>query len=237
MTELREKLDKHINLKNYTENHKNVTPKGNAKLMRICLIAGLAQKEKRTNDFLSLQMSSNSIHPTLFTVHNLNGILGSMIHLRYQHLALNWEDNITKSKVVNAEIFRGFDFLMQGENLINWLRVSTTASIKAGQIPFLNLKQAEHSIYRNKRGDLIILTAENHYLFLEYLNPIFEYQIPLTSKVMFETGNFIDIGEPLTEGIIDVHELLNILFNYHLIRDGLLSGTLRSLNKFNQIRF
>jgi hypothetical protein len=139
MTELREKLDKHINLKNYTENHKNVTPKGNAKLMRICLIAGLAQKEKRTNDFLSIQMSPNSIHPTLFTVHNLNGILGSMIHLRYQHLALNWEDNITKSKVVNAEIFRGFDFLMQGENLINWLRVSTTASIKAGQIPFLNL--------------------------------------------------------------------------------------------------
>jgi hypothetical protein len=91
------------------------------------------------------------------------------------------------------------------------------------------------TIYKNKRGDLIVETIGNTYLFLEYLNPILEYQIPLTSKVMFETGNFIDIGEPLTEGIIDVHELLNILFRYHLGIDGILKGTARSLNKFQLI--
>lgn len=47
MNDLRERLEKHINLKNYTDNHKNVSPKGNAKLMRICLIAGLSDNEKR----------------------------------------------------------------------------------------------------------------------------------------------------------------------------------------------
>ena len=139
MNDLRERLEKYINLKNYTDNHKNVTPKGNAKLMRICLIAGLSDTEKRTKDDLNMQMSSNSIHPTLFTVHNLNGILASLIKLRYHDLDINWEDNISKSKVVNAEIFRGFDILMKGDTLHDWLKVSTAASIKAGQIPFLNL--------------------------------------------------------------------------------------------------
>ena len=139
MNDLRERLEKHINLKHYTDNHKNVSPKGNAKLMRICLIAGLSDNEKRNKEVLNIQMSSNSIHPTLFTVHNLNGMLSSMIKLRYHDLEINWEDNITKSKVVNAEIFRGFDMLMKGDTLHEWLKVSTTASIKAGQIPLLNL--------------------------------------------------------------------------------------------------
>ena len=139
MNDLRERLEKHINLKHYTDNHKNVTPKGNAKLMRICLIAGLSDNEKRNKEVLNIQMSSNSIHPTLFTVHNLNGMLSSLIKLRYHDLEINWEDNITKSKVVNAEIFRGFDILMKGDTLQEWLKVSTTASIKAGQIPLLNL--------------------------------------------------------------------------------------------------
>lgn len=139
MNDLREKLEKHINLKQYTESFKNVTPKGNAKLMRICLIAGLSDAENRKKEDLNIQMSSNSIHPTLFTVHNLNGIFNSLIKLRYNALEINWDDNITKSKVVNAEIFRGFDILMNGNTLNEWLNVSTAASIKAGKIPFLNL--------------------------------------------------------------------------------------------------
>jgi DNA-directed RNA polymerase subunit beta' len=67
---------------------------------------------------------------------------------------------------------------------------------------------------------------------LQALNPLNEYQLPLNSKVLFEPGSFIDIGEPITEGIIDIHELLEIIFNYHLDLDGILVGTLRSLNKF-----
>ena len=32
----------------------------------------------------------------------------------------------------------------------------------------------------------------------------------LASKLLIEPGNFVDIGEPLTEGIIDIHDLLHI---------------------------
>lgn len=139
MSLLRDKLEKIINLNNYTEFEKNITPKGNAKLMRICLIAGLSSDEERTEDFLDIHMSSNSIHPTLFTVHELTNILSSLIKLRYGHLDINWEENITKSKVINAEMFRGFEILRQDTNLEDWLRTSTSTTISAGQIPLLNL--------------------------------------------------------------------------------------------------
>lgn len=98
--------------------------------------------------------------------------------------------------------------------------------------PYLTLKASENAIFKNKRGDLILLTNENGYTFFEYLNPIMEYELPLTAKMIFEPGNFIDIGEPITEGIIDVHELLYILFRYHSTLDGIMQGTIRSLNKF-----
>ena len=87
-------------------------------------------------------------------------------------------------------------------------------------------------IFKNKYSDLLVKLNTNQFIFLEYLNPIHQYELPLSSKVLSKPGNFIDIGEPLTEGIIDVHELLNILFNYHVTFDGLLLGTHRSLNKF-----
>jgi len=91
---------------------------------------------------------------------------------------------------------------------------------------------SEDFILKNYRGDYILKNSENEFIFLEFINPIIEYQLPLTSKVLFNQGNFVDIGEPISEGIIDVHELLHVLFKYHAILDGILLGTIRSLNKF-----
>jgi len=97
---------------------------------------------------------------------------------------------------------------------------------------YLTLNNQKDCIFKNKQGDFILLTKEMGYLFLEYLNPISEYELPLASKIIFEPGNFIDIGEPITEGMIDIHELLQILFNYHILFDGIIEGTYRSLIKF-----
>ena len=92
-----------------------------------------------------------------------------------------------------------------------------------------------NSILVNQKNDYVVQTSNGHFLFLEYLNPIIKYDIPLTSKTLFEPGNFVDIAEPITEGIIDVHELLNVLFQYHSLLDGITFGTFRSLNKFQLI--
>ena len=97
---------------------------------------------------------------------------------------------------------------------------------------FLTLRKEKDCIFKNKREDFILLTNEMGYIFLEYLNPILKYELPLTSKIIFEPGNFIDIGEPMTEGMIDIHELLQIFFKYHIMLDGVMEGTYRSLIKF-----
>jgi hypothetical protein len=88
-------------------------------------------------------------------------------------------------------------------------------------------------IFENTKSlDSIIQIGEKDYLFLEYLNPIIEYKLPFSTKVLLTPGSFIDIGEPITEGIIDPHDLLKIFFDYHYLLDGILNGTFKSLNKF-----
>ena len=65
--------------------------------------------------------------------------------------------------------------------------------------------------------------------------PFIQYSIPSNSKVLIEHNDFIDIGEPLTDGMIDSHELLDILFHYHSELDGIILGTSKSLTKFQLI--
>jgi hypothetical protein len=94
------------------------------------------------------------------------------------------------------------------------------------------LQEDSLAIFENEKKDLILKTKEFKYIFLEHVQPVLEYEIPLTSKVLYNPGDFVDIGEPLTEGMIDVHELLSVLFKYHFLLDGLIPGTIRTLSKF-----
>jgi hypothetical protein len=88
------------------------------------------------------------------------------------------------------------------------------------------------TLFRNCRKDYIVYTSDFNFIFLESLNPTLNYDIPLASKLLFESGSFVDIGEPITEGVVDVHDLLAIFFNYHSTLDGVMVGTLRTLYKF-----
>ena len=101
-------------------------------------------------------------------------------------------------------------------------------------IKFLSINKEKNAFFINKNNDFVLKTGKS-YIFLEHLNPICSYKLSLTSKVIFEPGNFIDIGEPITEGIIDAHELLQIFFKYHSIYDGIQNGTKRSLIKFQLV--
>lgn len=65
--------------------------------------------------------------------------------------------------------------------------------------------------------------------------PISKYNVLASAKLMIQPGEFLDIGEPLTDGIIDSHELLKVLFVYHSHLDGIIKGTIKSLNKFQLI--
>lgn len=100
-------------------------------------------------------------------------------------------------------------------------------------IKWTSLKEnGANTIFRNSKKDYILSTHDFNFVFLEALNPVLQYEIPLASKLLFEAGTFVDIGEPITEGIVDVHDLLTIFFKYHSTLDGVMWGTLRTLYKF-----
>ena len=100
-------------------------------------------------------------------------------------------------------------------------------------VKWLNVKDIGlNTLFCNNLNDYIIFTEELNFVFLEHVRPIEQYEMPLTSKILFEPGEFVDIGEPIAEGNVDVHELLNILFRYHSTLDGIMWGTLRTLYKF-----
>ena len=101
---------------------------------------------------------------------------------------------------------------------------------------WVEITKKELSVFTNShKKDHLIKTKKGNYVFLKYLDLISEYKFPKASRILYKPGEFIDIGEPFTEGIIDVHELLDILFQYHSSFDGIMQGCFRSLAKFQLI--
>lgn len=141
--DVRAKIEQRINLEKYSIKAKPLTINNN-KIMRICLLAGLSSKEQRSlSEVEQIQISKtgNRIFETLFTLHNLGGAYSALLKLRYQNLAIDWENATLKSKIVNAEILRGREVLLKDDVLEEWLlnTVTSTKGGKAGAIPFLNL--------------------------------------------------------------------------------------------------
>ena len=86
------------------------------------------------------------------------------------------------------------------------------------------------------KRDYIFQLSNNISIYFKHIEvPIMKYPLLATSKLLVQPGDFIDIAEPISDGIMDSHELLKILFLYHSNLDGIIEGTLKSLNKFQLI--
>lgn len=143
LNEVRVRIEQRVNLERYSATQKPVILNGN-KIMRICLLAGLSNKEARDlNAIEHIQMSktSNRIFETLFTLHNLGNVYSALLKLRYNSIKVDWENTALKSKIINAEILRGRDLLLKDGVLDEWLLNTNTSakSGKSGAIPNLNL--------------------------------------------------------------------------------------------------
>lgn len=90
------------------------------------------------------------------------------------------------------------------------------------------------AIYENKNGEFIFEIGKNQYIYLENFIPLTSYKSSVLTST-FGYANFFDLGDPILDGEVNPHELLNILFNYHSNLDGILKGAMRSLNKFQLI--
>lgn len=89
------------------------------------------------------------------------------------------------------------------------------------------LKYKFKSLY-SKKICISLLTKNNKY-------SIDKYKVTSHKILLNSFGNFINIGKSLTIGNKNPHELLNILFKYHSLFNGLNIGLNKSLNKFQLI--
>lgn len=143
LQETRLKIEQRINLKKHSTNKKAVGITGN-KIMRICLLAGLSVKEQRNLEMIEqipLSKNSNRIFETLFTLHNLGPVYSALLKLRYRGLKVDWENTSLKSKIINAEILRGGEYLSKEGVLDEWIMHTPDNNLgyATGSIPALNL--------------------------------------------------------------------------------------------------
>ena len=115
--EIRTKIEQRINLEKYSERTKALNL-NNSKIMRICLLAGLSSNEvRKKEDFEHIQLSANRIFETLFTHHNLQVPILTLVKLRYSNLKLDWKNDPENSRIINAEILRGSRLLLKNNTL------------------------------------------------------------------------------------------------------------------------
>jgi hypothetical protein len=104
-------------------------------------------------------------------------------------------------------------------------------NIKTKLQTFLEIKKFFKLKTENINNTYLIFTKENGFALLEPIKPFSLYKIFSTIKNNIKEGYFLDLGEPLTNGVINLHEFLEILYEYHLLYDETLNATIKSLNK------
>lgn len=142
LNEIKEKLERRINLQYQASEEKKVSLTGN-KIMRICLIVGLYQTSPRDlNCLTEIQLSKSSIRipSSFFTYLELKDLFGALLKLRYKDFDIDWQDSPTVSRIIASEMYRGRDYLLQGNNLDSFMMAQTTnGKSRTGGIPALQL--------------------------------------------------------------------------------------------------
>jgi hypothetical protein len=82
-----------------------------------------------------------------------------------------------------------------------------------------------------KKNQLLLLTKKNNILQLNKVLPFSFRKISYNTKLNLKIGTYLDIATPITEGFIDIHSILDILYEYHLLFDNTLESVSKTLNK------
>ena len=140
---LKRKIEERLNLRKYSDAIKPISLSNNF-LQRISLTAGLSITEERSiNDIENVIISKTGlrIHETTFARFNLHDLWSALLKLRYHHIDIDWTDHTVRSKVVNYEMLRGKEMLLQEGVLDEWLTIADSRSSTGsyGDIPLLNL--------------------------------------------------------------------------------------------------
>lgn len=137
---LKQKIEKRLNLPEYRKDTKHISLNNNL-LQRLTLAAGLSLNHKRNwSEIENLSMESLRIHETTFTKFNLQQLWSSLIKYRYNHVDIDWSVAANRSRIINFEMRKGLEYLLNDDNLDKWLSITTKqGKTSFGNIPLLDL--------------------------------------------------------------------------------------------------
>ena len=139
--EVRERIQKRINLDKYTNNIQQVTINTSI-LMRSCLLVGLSSKEPRAaQEITGLKIAPTS--PRLLGVLNnnqTNAMIVALLRMRYHDVDIDLSVVGNVSRVIGYEIMRGCRMLLEEGVIDDWLNFTPAQGAgRLGQLPELNL--------------------------------------------------------------------------------------------------
>lgn len=144
---VKEKLEQKVNLEPIPAGCKRNAINGN-KIMRICLLAGLYQTQKRSIekvDEIQLSKCSLRIPSSFFTYYDLKSLFSALLKIRYKDCHVNWSDNPLVSRIIAQEMLLGRDYLLQTSNMDAFLyAISKTRGKAFSGIPELDLQIGEY---------------------------------------------------------------------------------------------
>lgn len=122
---LKAKLEARLNLNEYADNIQSVSIPTNT-LLRICLLAGLADKGTRDiSKVYELPISANTnrySHGFFTMLPDMDKYVKALVRMRYQGVDFDWESPNQVSRLIGYEILRGKDLLMADGALEDWLK-------------------------------------------------------------------------------------------------------------------
>lgn len=166
--------------------------------------------------------------------------------INFNNKDLIFKNNLVSQVLSNSEESKD---IVQGLPKIDELIEARVPEFKA----FLNPKSG--ILFKSDNlNNLYYETYENNIEFLKYKNKFsklnkylisilntnfkydkFSHKIDINKSLLKSFGHFCTISSNLTEGNENPHELLKLLFKYHIKFDGLHFGSIKSLNKFQLI--
>ncbi|RZL51161.1 MAG: hypothetical protein EOP00_00495 [Pedobacter sp.] len=89
--------------------------------------------------------------------------------------------------------------------------------------------------YATMRNEWLVRMKDYKPYYLVPYVPILEYSIPKTQEILVNAAEFVQLGQPLTEGSISPHDLLSVFYSYHCELHGIVKGCLRAITQIQLV--
>ena len=156
-------------------------------------------------------------------------------NIRVPDICLEIKDMYTpgiRSSVKNEKKeFKQQDFITSEKRNINIFVKASEDTFPSLSPDLLTIYCSNHMKTKPDMGKFLLEYKDERLAFLKEKKLISNNSRSPGFQPVYKPGQFVDLGEPLSRGMISMHDLLQVLFSYHCGLDGIQEGTIRSVGK------